>query len=671
MKNKTKSIFAVCLTALFLFVCALGAMADDIPAYWTFKISVIWDDEGHEDCRPTEPFTILLNYDNEPYKSASLPSNGQDTQGDIWANVVTNCFMPKGTDEEHTAFMFEHYTLIPAELENYTYSVEAIGSQAYTYNVTYTYTPTTPVQPEEPTSGLTLTMKNADSDKHVFKAYAIFNGDVSETGGKLSNVVWGNGVRNVEGLLAALKDEALIPDSVATAADFAEELGTMNDDASRLIRIAAIITNGYLNTESGTSGDAVEGEAEGIYDYTISGLAPGYYLVTDSLTENAGGFISRSILCLTSNTESEVKSDRITAEKKVRENTKYASDGGFGYGYNDVADASVGDPIEFEYVAAVPELALMQGYGCDFLFVFHDIFPASMTLDENSFEGYVYDSADSAMENPKARFNCSKPVDENGGFKVEVVLYDYAKDIFLCDRLAKGDKIVIRYKAALNGDAVIGGGGNVNSLILEYTNGPTPTSTSETQQDDTVVFTYQVEFLKADGKTIDKEGVALKPLPGAKFTLSRTKDSVTEYFTELESFWTTDAEAATVLVSGADGLFSVSGLDNGVYTLTETEAPDGYNRASQPWTVTISAETANGQATAPADGLGTVSVKVNEAAAKPLEDNSGGKATIANYSGTVLPSTGGMGTVPFYILGSCLTVFAAAFIIYRKNRYAE
>ncbi|MBQ4350499.1 MAG: isopeptide-forming domain-containing fimbrial protein [Clostridia bacterium] len=557
-----------------------------------------------------------------------------------------------------------HYTARAEEIEGYTSVVEF---NPYTIKVTYTYVGTTPTQPEEPTSGLTLTMKNADSDKHVFKAYAIFNGDVSETGGKLSNVVWGNGVRNVEGLLTALKDEELIPDSVATAADFAEELGTMNDDASRLIRIAAIITNGYLNTESGTSGDAVEGEAEGMYDYTISGLAPGYYLVTDSLTDDEDGFISRSILCLTSNTESEVKSDRITAEKKVKENTKYASDGGFGFGYNDVADASIGDPIEFEYIAAVPELALMQGYGRDFLFVFHDIFPASMTLDKNSFEGYVYDSA---METQKAEFTCG-PVDDNGGFKVEVVLYDYAKDIFLCDGLAKGDKIVIRYKAALNGDAVIGGGGNVNSLILEYTDGPTPTSTSRTQQDDTVVFTYQVEFLKADGKTIDKEGVALKPLPGAKFTLSRTKDSVTEYYTEDTPYWTTDAESATVLVSGADGLFSVSGLDNGVYQLTETEAPDGYNRASQPWTVTISAETANGQATAPADGLRTVLVKVNEAEAEPLKENRGGSATIANYSGTVLPSTGGMGTVPFYILGGCLTVFAAAFIIYRKNRYAE
>ena len=188
-----------------------------------------------------------------------------------------------------------------------------------------------------------------------------------------------------------------------------------------------------------------------------------------------------------------------------------------------------------------------------------------------------------------------------------------------------------------------GRGGNVNSLILEYTDGPTPTSTSRTQQDDTVVFTYQVEFLKADGKTIDKEGVALKPLPGAKFTLSRTKDSVTEYYTEDTPYWTTDAESATVLVSGADGLFSVSGLDNGVYQLTETEAPDGYNRASQPWTVTISADTANGQATAPADGLKSVAVKVNEAEAEPLKENRGGRATIANYSGTVLPSTGGMG----------------------------
>ena len=98
---------------------------------------------------------------------------------------------------------------------------------------------------------------------------------------------------------------------------------------------------------------------------------------------------------------------------------------------------------------------------------------------------------------------------------------------------------------------------------------------------------------------------------------------------------------------GSDGTITFTGLDAGTYTLTEVATNDGYNLLDTDVTVTIAAD-------------GTVSMS----GAKSVSD---GKIVIENAKGAVLPSTGGIGTTIFYVLGTIL-VFGCGIILVAKKR---
>ena len=106
--------------------------------------------------------------------------------------------------------------------------------------------------------------------------------------------------------------------------------------------------------------------------------------------------------------------------------------------------------------------------------------------------------------------------------------------------------------------------------------------------------------------------------------------------------WTTDKEAATVVTTDDQGVAEFEGLQNGTYYLEEIKAPDGYNLLTQTVEVVI-------------DG------SENNDASVSME------AVVKNNSGTTLPSTGGMGTTVFYVVGSLMMVGAAVLLVTRKR----
>ena len=129
------------------------------------------------------------------------------------------------------------------------------------------------------------------------------------------------------------------------------------------------------------------------------------------------------------------------------------------------------------------------------------------------------------------------------------------------------------------------------------------------------------------------------------------------------SGWTDDEKQANELTSDSEGKFSVAGLDDGQYFIKEVKALPGYNTIDDT-EVTISANTSNGQG-----GNGDVNelIEVNLV--------SGGKTgtvvTITNNKGSNLPSTGGMGTTIFYVVGSILVLGAAILLITKKRMSAR
>ena len=165
------------------------------------------------------------------------------------------------------------------------------------------------------------------------------------------------------------------------------------------------------------------------------------------------------------------------------------------------------------------------------------------------------------------------------------------------------------------------------------------------------MFTYQVKNTKLDGDTD-------AALPGAGFRLYRDEGCENEIALSYDQ----TKQAYRPIASGGPGqemfsavetgVFNIIGLDHGTYYLKETTIPTGYNELSpNPFVVTIRATHAESGATA----------NVTLAQSSTMDN------TIENFTGATLPSTGGMGTTLFYILGGVLVVGAGVLLIVRRR----
>lgn len=167
---------------------------------------------------------------------------------------------------------------------------------------------------------------------------------------------------------------------------------------------------------------------------------------------------------------------------------------------------------------------------------------------------------------------------------------------------------------------------NSNSDSLTYTN--TYGQTSKPGDDTVYVYTFDLPVFKYDGTTTDKTG-----LGDATFEL-KTKEGT------LIDTKTTDSS----------GNVTFAKLAAGTYTVQETKAPSGYNLNSSEYTVVISTT-----------GVITVSVDGNSSEVNQVE--------VPDYPVTV-PSTGGMGTMMFYVGGAALIACAGVLLFVLKRKKA-
>lgn len=536
---------------------------------------------------------------------------------------------------------------------------------------------------DENDESYSITIKNAKSG-HAYEAYQIFSGDLkvetvqNDDGTSiekrtLSNIEWGNGI-NGEALLEALKgteDAPMAFQDCEDAADVADILENYGTDSSE-IKAFADIAGQYLATRSGFSSTCVNGE------YTITGLEAGYYLVKDSddsLSGAEGDAYTDFILKVVDDTEAQPKSDVPSVEKKVQEDDKYKEDGGYGEGYNDVADWNIGDDVPFKLIGTVPDH--FDDYET-YKYIFHDTLSAGLTLNEGSISVYVASDKAGTGKTPISEkyYDVRTPgTADNCSFEVA---FD---DLTAVPGVTAGKYIIVEYTAKLNESAEIGLPGNPNKVYLEFSNNPNTGGegdTGKTPEDEVIVFTYELDVTKISGE----EGAASKPLPGAEFKLYRQttgadEKNVTEYVivdsNGKVTGWTQNENEGSTLTTDSAGQFKVSGLDDGTYYLKETKAPDGYNLNSTPIEITIHAETNNVQnwAGTPRDALGNISVTEDSSDVEIDEANTSadeGKVSISvkNYPGSDLPETGGMGTRIIYAIGVILILGSGAVLIARK-----
>jgi hypothetical protein len=153
----------------------------------------------------------------------------------------------------------------------------------------------------------------------------------------------------------------------------------LDKDAAAAQAFAQIVGQHLSTTATGTStySDANK-------NYTISGLADGYYMVkdkNDSQSDKDGAY-TRLILEVVKNVAVDPKGNTPTVEKKVKENVKTTPDDtNYGTGYNDVADYNIGDTIPFELIGTVSsDYANYTTYN----YVFTDTASAGLTIDTSS-----------------------------------------------------------------------------------------------------------------------------------------------------------------------------------------------------------------------------------------------------------------------------------------------
>ena len=203
--------------------------------------------------------------------------------------------------------------------------------------------------------------------------------------------------------------------------------------------------------------------------------------------------------------------------------------------------------------------------------------------------------------------------------------------------LTKGTTIIVTYNATLNKDAVIDGDGNTNEVKLGYGNHQNTVPSKVTTK------SYQFDLVKVDGTTNKLLDGAEFELADGNTKLSFVKDTAGNYRVAAAG-----EDGATTTITVKNGKVNIYGLAGKTYTLTETKAPDGYNKLVTSETVNL------------ADGSKTHATIVGSV----YKD---GGVVVENHAGTVLPSTGGMGTTLFYVIGGGLMVAAVVLLVTKKR----
>ena len=409
------------------------------------------------------------------------------------------------------------------------------------------------------------------------------------------------------------------------------------------------------NITAGATAKVSAAATDGKYLATFTGLDYGYYVVAvpGATVADTKSQYATLVSVDKAHVDFNIKGALPTVDKKVQ----------VGSTGKDAADAKIGDTLTFTLTSTIPDMSAYSTY----TFNFNDTLSKGLTFKQ--VDSVKVEGANSSLtEGTDYTVTKSETTDNT-------LLTVAMKDFKTRQQANAGKTITVTYTATLNKDAVVGGAGNVNSATIQYSNNPSTDGTGESEPSKVRVFTY--------GFTVDKytgdeytDGAAR--LPGAKFTLApkngdpmsfvkvkdgnATENAVYRVATDDEKTSTT-ITTTTTIITPASGKVDFQGLKNGEYTLTETEAPAGYNKLASAIGVKVEGQN---------DGTDTMNATVhitynNDNGSNYDKTASKGVIPVRNKSGVVLPGTGGMGTIAFTVIGVLVIALGAAWTLKRKN----
>ena len=477
----------------------------------------------------------------------------------------------------------------------------------------------------------------APNNGHTYEVYQIFTGTLSEDNGTkvLSDIKWGK--NGINGDAAVTVGES-VPETELNAI----KAVTTKSDSEKL----AVIEK-YVNLK----GEKFSTVSSG----TTLNVPAGYYLIKDAdkAYENKHDAYTQFIVEVAGKVNFQPKTDYPTVEKKVQENSKtnYTT-GDYGEKYNDVADYSIGDAVPFKLIGSVPNMSQYSTYK----YTFHDTLAKSLTAPAEANVKVYISSNKSGADKQDITSNFTVTV---SGQEITV----HTDNLKAITGISADKYILVEYSAVLNSNAAINKDnvadtdkGNINKVYLTYSNNPRDNSeVGQTPEDTVIVFTYKIEATKVDGGTN-------KALKDVTFRIYKMKGDEKWYAQVADgklNGWVKTANDNCVLTSGEDGKFSLAGLDDGTYFIEEITPLPGYN-SIDPVEVQVNGNTQNGQSGNGATSeLTSVTFTVGEKTENAI--------TIVNNAGTILPSTGGMGTTVFYVVGGGLMAVAVVLLVTKKR----
>lgn len=389
--------------------------------------------------------------------------------------------------------------------------------------------------------------------------------------------------------------------------------------------------------------------SNGKYTATFTGLGYGYYVVAvpGATLANASSQYATLVSVHSTSVTAEIKGNLPTVDKKVQVN---------GTG-KDATDAKIGDTLTFTLTSTIPDMSAYSTY----TFNFKDTLSKGLTFGQVT--SVKVEGANSPLT-VNTDYTVTTPTASNNN-----TLTVAMKDFKTKQQVNAGKKITVTYTATLNKDAVVGGAGNVNSATIQYSNNPSTNGTGESEPSKVRVFTYGFTVDKYTG---DQYTDAATRLAGAKFTLAPKNGDPMSFVQVNAGSATANAvyrvakageTGTTTITTPENGKVDFQGLKNGEYTLTETEAPAGYNKLASAIGVKVDGRN---DGTDNTDATVTITYN-NDNGSVYGEHASNGVIPVRNKSGVTLPGTGGMGTIAFTVIGVLVIALGVAWTLKRKN----
>ena len=393
-----------------------------------------------------------------------------------------------------------------------------------------------------------------------------------------------------------------------------------NENLKHGIADFAAKAKAYAETNKLAPLKTAKAEAEGALE--ISGLDLGYYLVRSDL----------GILCsldtTAPNAEVREKNEATVIVKNVEDTTKKQNVAEIGTYVKFTIQITVKDkaPVNYKLVDEMTD---------GLTFVNDAEHPLTVTVNENTLDAANYKVTETTE--PRG-FTLAFNNNAEGSASI----------------LKTGDVVTVTYYAQINENAKIADEANVNKAKVEYG------TNSHTEYDTTETYVWKMNIVK-----YTMEQGTEKKLAGATFQLSRdeagaqviklVKVDDTTYRLALPT--ETDTAVDTI-TTGETGELVINGLADGIYYLTETKAPRGYNLLREPVKVKIDHTTANGKLTE------------TSFVADQTQTDTSGLVKVENNAGAEVPSTGGIGTTVFYVLGSAMALGAVILLVTKKRMAA-